>query len=282
MRIQDQAPLGLIAVTRGTVHVVPVDADPVRLGGGDVAIVRGPAPYVLASAPDLAPQLVVHPGQRCTTVDGRDMRAEMDLGVRTWGTDPAGSVSMLFGVYEDVGTVGRRLLDALPERLVLPEGACDAALVELLAREMGRDVPGQSVVLDRLLDLLLVTVLRAWLDRPEAQAPAWYRAAGDPVVGRALQLLHENTAHPWTVAELAARVGVSRAALARSFSALVDVPPMTYLTEWRLALAADLLREPDLTLDAVARRVGYSNGFALSTAFKRQYGLSPAQYRAAS
>jgi AraC-like DNA-binding protein len=103
---------------------------------------------------------------------------------------------------------------------------------------------------------------------------------GDPVVGRALRLLHEHPAHPWTVAALASKAGVSRAALARDFTDLVGVPPMTYLREWRLTLAADLLREPTTTLDAVARQVGYGNGFALSTAFKRLRGLSPREHRA--
>ena len=137
-------------------------------------------------------------------------------------------------------------------------------------------------MLDRLLDLLLISVLRSWFDRPEAEAPAWYRAHGDPVVGQALRLLHENPDYPWTVASLAEKIGLSRAALARTFTNLVGAPPMTYLTEWRLTIAADLLRQPEATLDAVSHQVGYSNGFALSTAFKRVRGVSPQEYRAAA
>jgi AraC-like DNA-binding protein len=102
------------------------------------------------------------------------------------------------------------------------------------------------------------------------------------VVGAALRLLHDEPAHPWTVAALAARTGVSRAALARRFSDLVGEPPMTYLTDLRLALAADLLREPDATVAAVARRVGYGSAFALSAAFKRERGVSPQEHRAAA
>jgi AraC-like DNA-binding protein len=100
------------------------------------------------------------------------------------------------------------------------------------------------------------------------------------VVGRALRMLHNNPAHRWTVATLAAEIGVSRAALARRFTELVGEPPMTFLTGWRLALAADLLREPDATVGAVARQVGYGSPFALSTAFKRVRGVSPRQHRA--
>lgn len=88
-------------------------------------------------------------------------------------------------------------------------------------------------MLDRLIDLLLIAVLRAWFTRPEAEAPAWYRSQGDPVVGRTLQIMHKNPGHPWTVAGLATEVGVSRAALSRRFHDLVGEPPMTFLTGWR-------------------------------------------------
>ena len=135
-------------------------------------------------------------------------------------------------------------------------------------------------MLDRLLDLLLIAVLRAWFARPEAKAPAWYRAHADPVVGRALRLLRTAPREPWTVASLAAEAGISRAALARRFNELVGEPPMTYLTSWRIALAADLLREPGATIGSVAQQVGYGSPFALSTAFKRVRGVSPQQHRA--
>jgi AraC-like DNA-binding protein len=280
MRIQDQAPLTLIAMVRGEAWVVPDTGDVVALRAGDVAIIRGPDPYTVADDPATPPQVVIHPGQRCTTPEGEDLVEAMDwLGVRTWGNSPAGSAVMLSGTYELRGEVSQRLLRALPALLVLPDDAWDSPLIGLLGEEIVKDEPGQEVMLDRLLDLLLIAVLRAWFSRPDAEAPAWYRANGDPVVGRALQLLHNNPAHPWTVATLAAATGVSRAALARRFTELVGEPPMTFLTGWRLALAADLLREPDATVGAVARQVGYGSPFALSTAFKRVRGISPQQHR---
>ena len=134
-------------------------------------------------------------------------------------------------------------------------------------------------MLDRLLDLFLITSLRAWFGRPGGDGPAWYRAHRDPVVGTALRMLHADPARGWTVAELAGATGVSRAALARRFTELVGEPPMSYLTGWRLALAADLLREPGATVAAVAHQVGYATAFAFSAAFKRVRGLSPRDYR---
>jgi AraC-like DNA-binding protein len=279
VRVQDRSPLCLVAMTTGEAWVIPQGDDPVRLGVGDVAIARGPDPYIVADDPATSPQVVIHPGQRCTTPDGRDMSQAMDLGVRTWGTSMHGSATMLIGTYERRGAISQRLLTALPKLLVVPGDAIASPLVGLLGEEIVKEEPGQEVVLDRLLDLLVITVLRVWFARPEADAPAWYRAHSDPVVGRALRMLHNNPAHPWTVAALAAEMGVSRAALARRFRELVGEPPMGYLTEWRLALAADLLREPDATVGAVARQVGYGSPYALSTAFKRVRGISPQEHR---
>ena len=283
VRVQDEAPLTLLAVVRGDAWVVPeTPGDSVRLGSGDVAITRGPDPYTFADDPATPPQVVIHPGEHCTTPDGQDLAQAMDLGVRTWGNSPEGSTVMLIGAYQMRGEIGERLLAALPPQLVLHEDVWSSPLVPLLADEIVKDEPGHEAVLDRLLDLLLIAVLRAWFSRPEAEAPAWYRAHDDPVAGRALRMMHNNPDHPWTVAALAAEIGVSRAALARRFTDLVGEPPMSYLTGWRLTLAADLLREPDATVGAVARQVGYASPFALSTAFKRVRGVSPRQHRMAA
>jgi AraC-like DNA-binding protein len=272
LRIQDRAPLCLIAVLRDEAWIRPDTGDPVRLRPGDVAIVRGPEPYTVADSPTTRPQVVIHPGERCTTPDGEDLHLTMDLGVRTWGTRRDGRSVMLVGTYLQETEIGRRLLTALPHLVVL---SVDSPLIPLLSEEIAKDEPGQEAVLDRLLDLLLISVLRAWFGRPDADVPAWYRANGDPVVGKALRMLHNNPAGPWTVAELAARAGVSRAALARRFTDVVGEPPMAYLTGWRLALAADLLRDPAATIGSVARQVGYGSPFALSAAFKRVRGTSP-------
>jgi len=279
LRIQDEAPITLVATARGEAWVLPDAGAAVRLGPGDLAVLRGPDHYVVASDPTTPPQVVIHPGQRCSSTGGVDVSETMALGVRTWGNDPDGSTMLLTGTYPSVGDVSRRLLDALPALVVLPVGTCDSPLIPLLAEEIARDEPGQQAVLDRLLDLLLIAALRSWFNRPGACAPAWYRAHGDPVVGPALRLLHDDPSHPWTVAALAARTGISRATLARRFHEAVGEPPMTYLTGWRLALAADLLRRPGATVGGVAHQVGYSSPYALSTAFKRVRGVSPRTHR---
>ncbi|MFE9932631.1 AraC family transcriptional regulator [Streptomyces sp. NPDC005533] len=281
LRVEDRAPLSVVTMVHGDAWLLPEDGTPVMIRPGDVAVVRGPEPYTVADCRDTPVQITVGPEQRCSTQEGEDVTETMALGVRTWGDDvqDAGSAVMLSGTYQAPSEIGRRLLSALPTILVRPAEAADTTLVTLLAAEISKDEPGQEIVLDRLLDLLLIGVLRTWLAAPGSGAPSWYRAQSDPVVGPALRLLHENPAHGWTVEELALKVGVSRASMARRFTDVVGEPPVAYLTGWRLALAADLLREPDATIATVARRVGYGSAFALSTAFKRVRGMSPQEFR---
>jgi AraC-like DNA-binding protein len=280
LRIADHAPLALATPLRGHSWIVRDEGEPVLLRAGDVAIVKGPSPYTVGDDPATLPDIVVHAGNRLTTVDGADVTDDLRLAPRTTGLGPDGSTMLVSGTYQVGGDVSGRLLDALPSILVVPAAEARGPMLDLLAAELGHDEPGQQLVLDRLLDLALIATLRAWFARPEAQAPGWYVALGDPVVGQALRLMHDDPAHPWTVAALAAKAGVSRAAFARRFSDLVGEPPMSYLTNWRIALAADLLRESDATVESIARRVGYASAFALSVAFKRIRGVSPSRHRA--
>lgn len=283
LRVVDESPLTVLAVVRGGAWVVPDGDPPQRLGPGDVAVARGPGHYTVADDPATPVTVTIGPGQVCSdAATGRHLAEEWSLGVRTWGsgTLTGGGDVVLVGTYERAGEVSRPLLAALPPLLALARDEWDPTLVDLLASEVARDGLGQRAVLDRLLDVLLIAVVRAWFTRRRDEAPAWYRAQSDPEVGRAVQLVQNHPEHPWTVASLAAAVGLSRAALARRFTGLLGEPPMTYLTRWRLALAADLLCRPDATLGAVAREVGYGTAFALSTAFKRERGISPREHRA--
>jgi AraC-like DNA-binding protein len=279
MSIRDDAPLTLICQTHGSAAIVGECSGTVWLHPGDVALTRGSEHYMFADDPATTPMVVIHPGQRCTTLSGEDLRFEMSIGVRTWGNSASGATRSVICAYEGRSEVSARLLDALPAVLVLGAEEWDSPLVDLLATEAGCDGPGQEGYLDRLLDLLLIAVLRTWFDRNE-NAPTWWHAEHDPVVGPALKLIYNNPDHPWTVANLAAAVGSSRAVFASRFTEQVGEPPIAFLTNWRLALAADLLRSSQATIAAVARQVGYSTPFALSSAFKRAYGVSPNTYRA--
>lgn len=279
IHVDDRAALSVIAMLRGEAWITPSGERPVRLVPGDVAIVRGPEPYDFADPPGTPAQVVALPGGACTSADGGALVDVRVHGVRTLGNDPAGSAEVLIGTYEHVSELGRHLLTALPALAVVPESALDTPITAVLGHEIVRDEPGQQVVLDRLLDLFVVAALRSWFTTAGANAPGWFRATADPIVGPALRLLQEDVARAWTVDLLAAEVGTSRATLARRFTTLVGEPPMTFLTGRRLALAADLLAEPDTTIEAVAHRVGYTTPFAFSTAFKRVHGHRPSVHR---
>jgi AraC-like DNA-binding protein len=246
-----------------------------------VAILLGPDHYLFADDPSTPPQAIIHPGQRCTTPDGQEIPQMRSFGVRRWGNAADGATEVLTGTYNAEGEVSRRLLDALPPRLVLRRDDWQTPVLGLLAAEMLRDDVGQDAVLDRLLDLLLIDAVRAYFARAEQAAPGWYRAQRDPVVAQAVRLLQESPAEAWTVGTLARHARVSRATLARRFADVVGQPPMEFLTQWRVTLAADLILDPAETVASVARAVGYSSPYALSAAFKRVRGVSPHQHRTA-
>ncbi len=254
IRLQDESPLTLTAVVRGHAWVLPDAGEPVRLAAGDLVISRGPDHWSLADEPGSPPFAVIGPGQECRTPDGRPLATELHQGVRSWGTSATGETVLLTGAYLGTGEVGSGLLRALAPTVVLRAAELDSPLVGLLAEEVLREAPGQEAVLDRLLDLLVIAALR---------------------------LLQHHPEKPWSVADLAAAAGVSRAAFARRFAAVVGMPPIRFLTEWRLDLAADLLADPEPTLAEIARRVGYSTPFALSAAFTRVRGVRPSQLRRA-
>ncbi|WP_425554576.1 helix-turn-helix transcriptional regulator [Kribbella sancticallisti] len=124
-------------------------------------------------------------------------------------------------------------------------------------------------------------ILRAWLEDQSncSTGPGWSKALTDDAVARSLESIHARPGASWTVADLAADVGLSRAAFARRFTEAVGEPPLTYLSRWRMTTAARLLRDHDRSLAAVAKEIGYTSEFAFAKAFKRDFGLAPGAYR---
>ncbi|MFE2291802.1 AraC family transcriptional regulator [Streptomyces sp. NPDC059452] len=269
LRFAAGSPLTLATMVRGRAWIVPATGEPVAVETGDIAVLRGRAPYTVADDPATPPQAVISGAEYCVGGDGAQS-----------GEGPDGSALLLSGAYTGRGEIDERLLRALPEVLVLAEADCDRTLRDLVVEAVAADGPGQQVIRDRLLDLMLLSTLRTWCVGSGADTTLWSRAMDDQVVDHALRLLHDDPARPWTVAGLAAATGVSRAALARRFTAHVGEPPMAYLASRRIALAADLLRGTDATVGAVAGQVGYANAFALSVAFKRLRGITPTEHRA--
>lgn len=273
--IDDGAPLSVIAVDRGSAWLAGTGGERIRLDTGTVVLVAHGPRYTVADEPDRPPTVRIEPGGTCVALT-ESMRSTTRRGLLTWGNHDDGADQLLVGTYASASQVGRHLTQQLPEYTVLPPGEVDEALLALLRRELANPQPGHAVVIDRLLDVVVCTALRA---AARTASRGWLSGTVDETVAGALDLIHETPEQPWTVASLAAALHVSRASLAQRFRDTVGDPPGGYLTRWRLTLAADALTSSDDGLEAIARRVGYGSAFALSAAFKRRHGVSPSVYR---
>jgi AraC-like DNA-binding protein len=241
---------------------------------GDLLLLPSGVPHRLSSSPK----------GRCLPFDramkDQLMTPEGDLSLTGRG---AGTAFVCAGYDYDLD-VAQPLMSLLPNVIHVPadpvSGRDIAALVELLASEIGARRPGSRVATARLIDLLLVAAIRRWADaEPARTAPSWLTALRDPLIGRVLALLHERPSQRWTLASLADEVHVSRATLARRFTDAVGEPPLSYLARWRMHLAAERLKHGTETVEEIARQVGYASEYAFNRAFSRQRGQPPGRYR---
>jgi AraC-like DNA-binding protein len=178
----------------------------------------------------------------------------------------------------------RPLLESLPRVLCISiDSGPAAALVRELVRtgvsESSADRPGGASIRTKLSELLFVEAMRRYASRAADSGRGWLAGVQDVQVGRALSLMHGDPSRPWTVESLARMVGTSRSALAERFATLVGQTPIQYLTRWRLALAAQALREEEISISRLAERSGYESEAAFSRAFKREYGVAPSGWR---
>ncbi|MBB4925340.1 AraC family transcriptional regulator [Kitasatospora kifunensis] len=267
---------GFHIVLQGSCWLLPPEgAPPIRLGVGDVVLLPRGLGYGLADS--LETELV-----QVVLTDGGLLPAECDQLI----SEPTGGevTTMLCGAYQLNQVRPHPLLAALPAVVHLPARVGRhpglRSLVDLLGAELTERRLGSDAAMPALLDTLLLYILRAFFEEICCTATSgWAAALGDEAVTAALQEIHGAPAHPWTVEELGARAGLSRAAFARRFTALVGQPPLGYLTWWRMTTAGRLLRESDAPLRTIAQQTGYLSEFAFAKAFKREYGLSPGRYR---
>lgn len=251
---------------------------PIRLRAGDVVFLAQGTGHVLSDDP-------ATPAVEFAALARHDEEGGPADGVRAGGTGPA--TGLVCGAYASDADGPHPFLKSLPELIHLPaeslsSGGTLGATVRLLCGEVEAREPGAQAVVDRLVDVLLIYVLREWLGRQEEGCAGWFGGLRDPQVGGALSLIHGSPGRRWTIASLGAAVGLSRAAFARRFGALVGEPPMSYLARWRMTLAARALREREDPLSSIARQVGYDSQFAFAKAFKRLHGEAPGRYRVRS
>jgi AraC-like DNA-binding protein len=261
-------------VLQGTCWLTPIEGSgfaPVELGPGDVVLLGRGAPHALVSANGV-------PLTDFTPTRGAPGAPFGRLVLPGPGTRS----TIVCGAYRLSRSRPHPLLRDLPEVVhlsALPGRHPGLrALVDLLGLELRTAPPGAAAVTPSLVDALLVYLLRAWL-QDSADTTNWSTALADPTTARVLAAVHAEPAHAWTVEQLAAVAGLSRAAFARRFATLVGEPPLTYLTRWRMTTAARLLRDTDKTLAQVASAVGYGSAFAFAKAFRREYAATPGNYR---
>jgi AraC-like DNA-binding protein len=266
LRLGGSMQLAVHTVVRGRGYLwLNTPGSVVELSPGTVVLVRGGPDHYIGH----------EPGADCLEPEEfRARHAHADSG-----DNPRATV-YLCGAYQFSGDVGSGLLDALPPVMTLSAAIDDPLrdVITLLSRELDRTEPAQQIVLDRLLDLLLVLAIRSDFGH-SATAPRWYRASTDPRLSAALQAMHGDAARAWTVPELAAVSGLSRATFARAFREALGQAPMQYLTEWRMTLARDHLRADDLSLAQIADATGYGSPFAFAAAFRRHHGDPPGAWR---
>ena len=266
LRLGGSIQLAVHTVVRGRGYLwLNSPGSAVELSPGTVVLVRGGPDHYIGH----------EPGAECLEPD--EFRAR-HAHLKPEG-NPQATV-FLCGAYRFAGEVGGALLDALPQVMTLSPAIDDPLrdVITLLSRELAHTRPAQQIVLDRLLDLLLVLAIRSDFQH-SAAAPRWFRAAADPRLGAALQAMHHDAAHPWTVPELAAISNLSRAAFARAFHTALGQAPMQYLTDWRMTLAREHLRADELSLAQIADAVGYRSPFAFAAAFRRHHGRPPGAWR---
>lgn len=175
-------------------------------------------------------------------------------------------------------------VSSLPAVIHIPNaGSQTAKWVEGLAHFMmveAQEVhPGSSIMISRLIDVLVIRILRTWVQMEKASNTGWLGALADPRISRALKAIHDEPFRRWSVVELAHVAGMSRSSFAERFSALVKEAPLSYQSRWRLTLALSMLRQTDARVSDVARQVGYDSDAAFSRAFKAQFGIAPVHAR---
>jgi len=271
-------------VTAGSCWGTTVDAanDPVRLGPGSVIVFPHGDPHVLSSKPGMRGPPAID------AFEGRDDETPPYRVILQDDPEPdvsqPGQVRMICGFLGCDLLPFNPLIQALPACVHLPDAyaAEDGwlkSLIDAIIRESAERRPGGTTILGKLSELVFVEVVRRYVELQTAETGGWFTALADPCTGAAIRLIHADPRRAWTLADLAREVGVSRTILIERFNAQLGFPPMTYLSNWRMQIAAGLLTNGSQPLARIADEVGYHSEAAFSRAFKRFTGVPPSEWR---
>jgi AraC-like DNA-binding protein len=271
-------------VTRGSCWISLVgdaESEPVRLEQGDIAVIPHGDPHAVSSEAGMRakPDLEMHRRPK-------DDNA-LPFMLRTGGEGPS-DTHLICGFFSCDVRPFNPLLDSLPRLMRVgphvshgSNGLLDQ-FIRFATAEMGNKRAGSQSILNRLSELMFVEVVRLHMGQLANNNTGWLAGLRDSTVGRALTLLHGRPTHAWTLEELASESGASRSVLADRFTHLVGYPPIQYLAQWRMQMAARRLTDPGVSIASVAYEVGYESEAAFSRAFKKLVGRSPGQWRKSS
>jgi AraC-like DNA-binding protein len=252
-------------------------ASAIHVDAGELLIVPQGETHVMGSAVDLSPV----PSE--SLLAGQMATAPGEVMMLSHGGGGA-LTRIVCGFLACDDTLSNPLLSSLPRLFKIdmrhdPRAAWLESSLKLAAAEAAESRAGGTIVLARLSELLFVEAIRNCIEALPENQTGWLAGVRDRYIGRALSLLHGQAAHPWTVDELARKVGLSRSALAQRFTDLLGQPPMQYLARWRMQIAAHELLIGSKPLTAVAEQIGYESEAAFSRAFRREFGMPPAGWR---
>lgn len=271
--------IGFHVVTRGTCWTQAVDRpdSAQRLHAGDMVIYPAGDANTMTSSPGLR-------GRPDLSLYDRPVDRSLPFTI-TMKRDPDGEADDCSFVCGFLGCTTRPfnpLLEALPPMVIAAVSSSSwqwmARLLDVAVEATGHERAGREAMLAKLAELMFVEALREHLDSLPDDARGWIAGVRDPQVGRALQVIHARTGHDWTLDTLAREVGMSRSSFAERFAGYVGMPPMQYLTRWRLQLASRMLEEGH-TVSRAASAVGYQSEAAFTRAFKRYVGRAPGAWR---
>lgn len=266
-RFPPKPALKFVAVIRGGCWIILPGEPPFTLEAGDTFLLANAPAYVIAN----------------------DLASEPEDGIAFFDWDHSniarhgGDETVLIGGSLVIsGGNAQLLLDALPPFIHIPASDRAAAVLRAtlatLNDELGAGEMGSTLMTRRMGDILLVQALRAHVARAGADNAGWIGALGNPGIGKAISLIHNEPGYRWTVGELASRTGMSRSAFAQRFRDLVGVAPLDYVTRWRMHRAREALRRKEATVAGLAASLGYSSESAFGNAFKRVFGRAPKRY----
>jgi AraC-like DNA-binding protein len=261
-------------ITEGECYVELGNEPPLRLIAGDAIIFPLGDAHRMASQPGLTP-----------ASGGASLREVLSRRPRQLDFGGGGATTRLVcGYLACDARLARMLLAGLPPMVRVNVRGSNAGIwleasVRYALAEARSPRPGGAGVLAKLAEVLFIEVLRLYMNEQAEGRTGWLAGVGDRIVGAALNALHKSPAQAWTLDELARTAGTSRSVLAERFQHLVGSSPMQYLTQWRMLLAANLLRRSSAPLISIAEDVGYQTDTAFIRAFRREFGAPPAAWR---